>query len=92
MLLITELQGIGGDFRIGGLIMDNLERLKCKHEVRPCMLLECLYLKTSIRKNAITSYHPAVRNFIVVSNELNTAEYKTLDSIDNETIFDMLKN
>lgn len=72
--------------------MDYLDRLNCKHTVRPCMLLESLWLKDCIRKYAITTYHPAVRNFIEVSNELTEREHQVLNSIDNTTIYDMLKS
>ena len=72
--------------------MTNVNCLNCKNDIRVCVILEALYLKNCIRKYAITSYHPSVRNFIELSNELNTAENQVLNSIDNTTIYDILNN
>ena len=77
---------------MGYLMFDYAMAITCNHKVRPCMILECLYLKVCIRKYAITSYHPSVRNYIEASNELNDTEIKILDGIDNTTIYDMINN
>jgi hypothetical protein len=66
--------------------------LNCKHKVKSCVILQCLYLKYCIRNFAITESHPSVTQYIEAFNELNDNEVNILNSIDSESIYSMLHN
>jgi hypothetical protein len=70
----------------------NPQILNCKHNVRPCLLIEALLNKTYIRKNALSTSHPAVQAFYSVTDNMNRKELEVLNKIDNVPIWKILES
>ena len=70
--------------------MFNYNALSCKHNVRPCLIIEALECKGYIRKCALTTSHPSVTDFYQITDNLNTNELQVLNSIDNQSVYDIL--
>jgi hypothetical protein len=70
----------------------NLNILSCKHDVRPCLVIDAILNKIYIRKNAFTTSHPAVKTFYALTDNMHNSELNVLNSIDNETIGHILNS